>query len=157
MSVDTGMMARIEQWFVQQLLTLQYNNEQFLKEVDHWRHQIGLDKSGIESFDSLAPFAFVKWEPSMPGREGDYDLNRKIYIAVAIGQTSKAAGNARIGTATKPGISWMHTNIINLFEGQHPGDGFTCDDFYYYDEAENVDHPKRCGITLYFVANYLTS
>lgn len=155
MANDSGMTARIEAWFVAQLKTLQNNNKDVFKTVDHWRHQIGLGDSGIESFGRYAPFAFVKWQPTSPGREGGYDLNQKLTIAVAIGQISKAIGDARIGNANEIGISLMHTLVINLFEGKHPGEGFTCDDFYYAGDDESVDYPKKCAIEIYFEANYI--
>lgn len=155
MPTDNGMTARIEAWFVSKLTALQYEGETVFKTVDHWRGQIGIGNSGIESFDRFAPFAYVKYQPVRPGREGDYDLNRKLRIAIALGQSSKAAGIARIGSDTELGISIIQSLVTNLFEGVHPGEGFTCDDFYYTGDAESVDYPKRCGIELYFEANYL--
>jgi len=158
MSNDGGMAARIEAWFVAQLKTLTFNDKPLFKndeEVDHWRHQIASSEAGIESFDRYAPFAFVKWQPVQPDREGGYDLNQKLRVAIAVGQTARAAGDARLGSDNAPGTSVMHSLIINLFDGKHPGAGFTCDDFYYAGDAESVDHPKRHGIELYFEANYL--
>ena len=158
MANDGGMAARIEAWFVEQLKTLEFNNKLLFKKdesVDHWRHQIASGQSGIESFERHAPFAFVKWQPIAPDREGGYDLNQKLRVAVGIGQTSKAAGDARIGNANAPGTSVMHSLIITLFDGAHPGEGFTCDDFYYAGDEESVSHPKRHGLELYFEANYM--
>jgi len=155
MATDSGMLARLEAWFVEQLTALEHDGKKVFKTVDHWRGQIGLDAGGVESFDQFAPYAFVAFSPTGPERAGGYDLNRKITITVAIGQTSKAAGIARIGDANHPGISLIHTLVINLFEGQHPGDGFTCDEFYFISELQNVNHPKRFGMQLFFSANYL--
>lgn len=155
MANDGGMTARIEAWFIEQLKSLEYDNKGVFKTVEHWRHQIGLGNSGIESFDRYAPFAFVKWQPTRPDREGGYDLNQKLTVAVAIGQTSKSKGNARIGDDDEIGISLMHSLVINLFEGKHPGEGFTCDEFYYNGEDESVDHPKKYAIEIYFEANYM--
>jgi hypothetical protein len=157
MSTDNGMTARIEAWFVSQLTALKYEGETVFKTVDHWRGQIGIGKSGIESFERFAPWAYVKYQPVRPEREGDYDLNRKLRIAVALGQSSREAGIARIGSGTKLGISIIQTLVTNLFEGVHPGEGFTCDEFNYTGDAEIVDQPKRCGIELYFEANYLVT
>jgi len=151
------MTARIEAWFVSQLTALEYEGKIVFKTVDHWRGQIGIGNSGIESFERFAPFAFVKYQPVRPSREGDYDLNRKLRIAVAVGQSSREAGIARIGSDTKMGISIIQSLVVNLFESVHPGDGFSCDDFYYTGDAESVDHPKRFAIELYFEASYLVT
>ena len=166
MSSDAGMMGRIEDWFISRLAALEYEgelvfektvNQQKQVNVDHWKHQIASGEAGIESFDRYAPFAFVKWQPwGTVDREGDYDLNQKIRIAVAIGQTSKHRGAARFGGDRVIGTSLMHSLVINLFEGKHPGADFTCDDFYYKGDEESVDHPNRHGIEMYFEANYLT-
>lgn len=155
MAVDAGMVARIEAAFVARLQTLTYNDVNVFRAVDHWRGQIAAGKSGYEAFDRYAPFAFVNWRPEPPAREGDYDLNRKLTVAVAIGQTSKKDGDARIGSGTQIGISLIHSLVINLFEGWHPGIGFTCDDFYYTGDNENYNQPKRCAVEIYFTANYL--
>ena len=166
MSSDAGMMGRIEDWFISRLAALTYDgslvfektvNQQKQVNVDHWKHQIGVGRSGIESFESYAPFAFVKWQPfDHVNREGGYDLNQKIRIAIAIGQASKDMGVARFGSSRVIGTSLMHSLIINLFEGKHPGEGFTCDDFYFAGDNESVDQPKRHGIEMYFEANYIT-
>ena len=112
---DAGMMGRIEAWFVSKLAELTYEgrlvfaktvNQTQEVNVDHWKHQIASGQAGIESFDRYAPFAFVKWQPYSPaGREGDYDLNQKIRIAIAIGQMSKEKGVARFGSDTAIGTA----------------------------------------------------
>ena len=166
MGSDAGMMGRIEDWFISQLTALTYDgnpvfgkkiNQQSVVNVDHWKHQIASAESGIESFDRFAPFAFVKWQPyNNVDREGDYDLNQKIRIAIAIGQVHKEIGVARFGSDTVIGTSLMHSLIINLFDNSHPGSGFTCDNFYYAGDEESVDHPTRHGIEMYFEAKYVT-
>jgi len=163
---DAGMMGRIEAWFVSQLAALTYEgrlvfektvNQQKQVNVDHWRHQIASGESGMESFERYAPFAFVKWQPfNTVNREGDYDLNQKIRIAIAIGQVNKEKGVARFGSSTAIGTSLIHSLVINLFDGKHPGTGFTCDDFYYAGDEEPIDHPNRHGVEMYFEANYIT-
>lgn len=167
MSSDAGMMGRIEDWFISQLAALTYDGNLVFKKrvnqktevnVDHWKHQIASGQSGIESFERFAPFAFVKWQPfDHVNREGGYDLNQKIRIAIAIGQASKDMGVARFGSSRVIGTSLMHSLIIGLLEGKHPGVGFTCDDFYYAGDVESVDHPKRHGLEMYFEANYITT
>jgi len=117
MANDGGMVARLEAAVVERLKTLQNEGVDVFKTVDHWRHQIGIGNSGIASFERFAPFAFVKWRPESPQREGDYDLNQKLTIAVAIGQINTQDGDARIGSADKIGISLMHSLVVNLLDG----------------------------------------
>ena len=167
MSSDAGMMGRIEDWFISRLAALAYEgglvfektvNQQKQVNVDHWKHQIAAGEAGVESFDRFAPFAFVKWQPSSSvDREGGYDLNQKIRIAIAIGQASSHKGLARFGSGQVIGTSLMHALIINLFDGKHPGTGFICDDFFFAGDEESVDHPNRHGIEMYFEANYITT
>jgi len=156
MAYDGGLIANIENWFVLQLAALTNGGKKVFTKADVWRSQIAATKAGFEAFSRYTPFAFVKYQPAKPDREGDYDLRQVIRIAIAIGVESKVAGDARIGNSNKLGISKIRDLVIGLFDSVHPGGGLECDDFYYVGEAEAFESPKRYAIEMYFEANYVT-
>ena len=156
MAHDGGLIANIEAWFVTQLAALTNGGVAVFKTVDMWRYQVSATKGGLEAFTQYAPFAFVKFQPAKPGYEGDHDLRQVIRIAIGIGIESKVTGDARIGNTNQLGYSKIRDLVIELFNEKHPGESFTCDDFYYTGEAEAADMPKRYAAEIYFETNYVT-
>jgi hypothetical protein len=153
---DAGMPARLETWAVGVLSAIEDDGAAVFRNVQPWRHQIGLGNSGVESFERFAPFAFVKAEFARADREGGYDLNMRIRLTVAIGQTGKSGGSARIGDGTRKGVSQLSDIVRSAIEASHPGDGFSCDNFYFADWTESVDTPDKYAAELAFEANWLT-
>jgi len=148
-----GMTAKIEDWLAGLLAALtDADGDAVFKTAEAWSHQL---ESGVESFSQFDPFAFVSHWPGDAAREGDYDLNDRLRYSVLIGVESKSAGIARRGDDNHLGASRIRDLVIAAIEGQHPGSGFTCDDFYYSGETELVDSPKRYATELHFEANWL--
>lgn len=153
MATDSGIIARIEGWFVSQLKGLTVNGAVVFKTADHWRWQ--LQAGGRDQFEALAPFALVSYDPQPPQREGDYDLCINLGIAVAIGVAGGEAGEARIGCTARPGYSKLHDLVINLFEDAHPGAGFGVDNFHFAGELVLQEAERRFAGQLQFEAKYL--
>lgn len=154
-TTDDGMFARLEAWAAGVLAELTHGGTALFKTALPWRHQIGLDNSGVESFDRFSPFAFVKVEGADASREGDYDLNFKLRLTVAFGQTALKAGSARIGDASTIGCSQIADIVRAAFDGVHPGAGFDCDDFYFSAVYDSVEDVKRHAMEMHFEANWL--
>lgn len=125
--------------------------------VDHWSGQIELKNSGLESFDRLAPFAFVRASIGRVEREGGYAANNRIMLDITCGQSDKAGPIARCGSATKPGLNRIFEKIFLAFDGAHPGSGIACDPFFLDDTTPTVEQPTRSGIQLHFEANWIAS
>jgi len=160
---DLGILTGIEDWAITKLKALtEYGNPLFRQDeagrddcVDHWIGQLGMGNSGIESFVRYAPFAFVQAELERVKREGDYDANIRINLAILIGQKSVEEGLCRIGSGDVVGANRMFEVVFTAFDGVHPGDGFTCDEFYLTDVVENINTPKKCGLQLIFSAHWI--
>ena len=160
---DLCILTGIEDWAITKLKALtEYGNPLFRQDeddradcVDHWIGQLGMGNSGIESFNRFAPFAFVQAELERVKREGDYDANIRINLAILIGQKSVEEGLCRIGSADVVGANRMFEIVFTAFDGVHPGDGFTCDEFYLTDVVENINTPKKCGLQLIFSAHWI--
>jgi len=153
---DGGMIARLEQWAADVLAAIERDGKPAFRTAAPWRYQVGAAGSGVESFDRYAPFAFAKVEAIEPTREGDYDLNHRLRLVIAVGMVSKSDGDARLGTAAAAGVSEMIDRVVAAFDGTHPGDGFGCDDFYCVGLYDIVEHPKRYAAELHFEADWIT-
>jgi len=154
MTIAKGITAQIEDWMVSVLAALTYSDAAVFKTAEAWQHQL---ESFTESFDRVEPFAFVGHSPNRPDRAGGYDLSESLQFEVIYGVTSKAKGVARRGDANHLGASKIRDLIIDALDGQHPGEGFDCDDFYLTDELEYLDAPKKYAGGLIFAARRLNS
>ena len=153
MANDEGTTVLIEQAMVTALVALKV-----FKTADLWMYQISADEGGMEAFDKFAPFAFPKYVPATDSnREGDGDLNQHYRFGILIGQASKERGVARIGNASKLGISKIRDLVIALFDDWHPGSGFDCDNFYYDGEELEFESPNKYALIIYFKANRITN
>ena len=123
--------------------------------VDHWLGQVGTNDGGIASFARYCPFAFVKAVVTRVAREGGYDANCGIELNIFLGQRSEAAGVCRIGSDTVIGANRIFEQVFLTFDGQHPGSGIACDDFFLTDAGEPISSNKMCGIELEFRANWI--
>lgn len=156
MTTDNGIMAKIETWAIGILAALTDDNgDAIFKTADHWQCQIADGGSGAETMDRHAPYALVKCAPLGARREGGYDLNNRLTLGVLIGQTSRAAGIARIGDGNKLGTSELHDKVRDALNEQHPGSGITTDDFYYTGGNEMLESEKRHVMQLTFEADYM--
>lgn len=150
MTNDGGMLAKLEQWIADTLAALQNGEANVFKTADVWKHQIGVGRSGIESFDSLEPFAFAAYARVNADRQGNYDLRQIFEFAVLIGVGSKEDSVCRMGDANNLGTSKIRELVIAALNDVHPGDGFSCDEFKYVGEVEFVDLPKKHAIEMFF-------
>lgn len=149
-----GMTARLEDWFAGVLAALtDADGALVFKTAGPWEHQL---ESGTESFSRFEPFAFVSHWPADPAREGDYDLRQVFRFSVLIGVEAKSKGTARRGDDNNLGASMIRDLVIAALDGQHPGDGFDCDEFFFVSETELVDSAKRYAMELHFQANWLS-
>ena len=161
MSVDAGLMSKLEAAIVELLSAVQYNGADAFKTVDYWRHQVAAAAGGAEAFAGFAPFAFIGWARCTAKREGDYDLNQTPEIYIMLGQTSRADGGARIGETegdnVRPGISVLRDLVIAALDSKYPaGQGLASDDIYYEGDETMVDTPRAHAITMRFSVNNIT-
>ena len=157
MANDGGLVAKLEQWFADQLAALELNSEAVFKKADIWRHQISAISGGFEAAGRFAPFAFISYQSADSAREGGYSLRQVIEFAILIGAESKEAGVARFGSTTKLGTSKIRDLVIELFDRQHPGAELACDEIYYSGEIEILDSPKIHAIQLNFETSFVTN
>lgn len=156
MANDGGLIATLEQWFADQLAALTSSGELVFKKADVWKHQVAATSGGLEAFDEYSPFAFVSYQSDDSVREGGNDLRQILEFAIIIGVTHKHSGVARTGSSNKLGTSKIRDLVIALFDHQHPGDGFACDDIYYTGSIEAIDSPKRHAIEMRFETSKIT-
>jgi len=157
MANDGGLMAKIEQWFADELVALQHEGKDVFKTADVWKHQISVTESGgIEGFSRYTPFAFVGYQDSDSAREGDYDLRQVLSFAFLIGCESKHVGVARTGDDNNLGVSKIRDLVIAHFDRTHPGEEFDCDEIYYTKDYEVIDRPKQYAIEMIFEIGQLT-
>ena len=150
MANDGGLIATLEQWFADQLAALTSGGELVFDTADVWKHQVGATAGGLEAFDRYAPFAFVSYQADDSVREGGNELRQVLEFAILIGVKHKYDGLARIGSSNKLGTSKIRDLVIALFDHQHPGEGFECDDIYYTGSIEALDAPKIHAIEMRF-------
>ena len=152
MANDGGLMAKLEQWMVDTIAALG-----LFKTADLWKHQVGLDGGGTESFTQYEPFAFVSYAAADTAREGGNDLRQVLEFAVVIGVESKVAGIARFGDANNRGVNSLRDSLIAAFDRARPDDEtVTCDEFYYTGDFLVVDTPKRCALEMRFECSQMT-
>jgi len=156
MANDGGLIATLEQWFASALAALTSGGEQVFKTADIWRHQIAATSAGLEAIDRYAPFAFVSYQADDAAREGGYDLRQVVEFVILIGVAAKEAGVARFGDANSLGVSKIRDLVIALFDRQHPGGSFKCDEIYYTGSVEVLDTPARYVIQMSFETSFLT-
>jgi hypothetical protein len=159
MANDGGLVAKLEQWLADTLAALTYGDDDALvfKTADVWKHQVAATEGGVEAGDRFAPFAFASYQSGNSAREGDNDLRQIPTFAILIGVTSKENGVARFGDATHLGISKIRDLIINALDKKRPdGTDITCDEFYYMEEIEILDQPKRHWIQMNFEVSQIT-
>jgi len=152
MAKQKGITAKLEDWIAGLLAALQDDGADVFKTAEVWKHQL---TSGAESFAAYEPFAFVSYWPADAAREGDYDLRQILRFSVLVGLESKTDGVARLGDDSHLGASRVRDLVIAAIDGQHPGDGFDCDEMYFLGETEIVDSPKRYATELHFACNQL--
>lgn len=149
-----GMTAKLEDWIAGILVVLtDTDGDDVFKTAEPWKHQL---ESGTESFARFEPFAFVSYWPADPAREGGYDLRQVLRFSVLIGIEAKSKGTARRGDDNNLGASMIRDLVIAALDGQHPGDGFDCDELFFVSETELVDSAKRYATELHFQANWLS-
>jgi len=156
MANDGGLVAKLEQWFADQLAALEYKDVKVFRTAGVWRHQVVATKGGLEGFARHEPFAFVSYQSADAAREGDYDLRQVLEFALFIGVESKFDGVARFGDDNNLGTSKLRDLVIALFDRTHPAGEFHCDEIYYTGEIELVDSPKQHAIEMTFETSYLT-
>jgi len=157
MANDGGMLARLERWIADTLAALQVDDENVFKTADVWKHQIGVARSGVESFDAYEPFAFAAYSRVDADRQGGYDLRQIFEFAVLIGVGSKENSVCRTGNANSLGTSRIRELVIAALDGAHPGEGFSCDEFKYVGEVEFVDLPKKHAIEMHFQIPWIST
>ena len=150
MANDGGMLARLEQRVADILAALQNGGKDVFKTADVWKHQIAVGQSGVESFDRYEPFAFCAYARARADRQGGRDLRQVFEFVLLIGVGSKNPGVCRMGDANNLGTSKIRELVIKALDGEHPGDGFSCDEFKYNGEIEFIDLPKKHGIAMHF-------
>ncbi len=150
MANDGGIIATLEQWFADQLAALQNNSKNVFETAEVWKHQVSASAGGVEAFARHAPFAFTSYQSDRSAREGDRDLREILEIAVFIGVVSKHKGVARVGNSNNLGTSKIRDFVITLFDKQHPGEAFDCDEIYYMGSVEVVDSTKTHAIQMTF-------
>ena len=156
MSTDGGLIAKLEESFVTTLAALQVESVNVFKTADHWKHQVGASKGGLEAFLRYAPFAFVGYQEDESAREGGYDLREVHTIHVLIGAYSDSPGVARIGDADHLGISKIRDLVIAAFESKTPAGDLGCDEIYYIGSITVVDAEKRYAIEMAFEISKMT-
>lgn len=157
MANDSGLMAKLEQWFVDTLAALTDDNgKPVFKTAKVWKHQISATEGGMKAFKRYEPFAFVSYQSADAAREGGYDLRQILEFAVLIGVESKADGVARFGDANNLGTSKIRDLVIAALDRKHPGGTLNCDEIYYTGEIEIFDSPKRHAIQMNFEVSQLT-
>jgi len=158
MANDGGMMAKIEQWFVDTLAALASGGNNVFKTTDIWKHQISASKSGLEAFSRYAPFAFVSYQDAEGKREGDNDLRQVLAFAILIGVESKSDGVARTGNSRHLGTSKIRDLLITAFDQKRPDSEFAyaIDPFYYIDDVEVIDLTKKHAIRMVFECSFMT-
>jgi hypothetical protein len=157
MANDGGLMAVLEQWMADALAALKIDGNDVFKTADIWRHQLAGTGGGIEAAARYAPFAFVSYQGGKSAREGDYGLRQIFEFAVLIGAESKEDGLARFGDATHLGTSKIRDLVIALFDKKRSDDAeVTCDEFYYIDEIEILDMPRKHWVQLNFEVSQMT-
>ncbi len=148
-----GMTAKLIEWMASILAALKdADGELVFKEAERYEHQL---ESGLESFTSHAPFAFVSTFPADPGREGDYDLKDILQFAVLIGVESKKPGIAFYGDDNNLGASRIRDLVIKTLEDKHPGEGYACGELEFFGETEMADTPKRYATELHYRCNWI--
>lgn len=157
MANDGGLVAKLEQWFTDQLKALELNSEKVFNTADIWRHQISAQSGGFEAAAEYAPFAFVSYQSAKSAREGGYTLRQVIEFAILIGTESKEAGVARFGSSVKLGTSKIRDLVIELFDRKHPGAELACDEIYYTGEIEIADTPTYHAIQMNFETSFVTN
>ena len=154
---DGGLIAKLEQWFADQLAALQYDNALVFKTAEVWKHQIAAISAGTEAFDRYQPFAFVSFLTTEGAREGSYDLRQVLEFAIVLGVKGAADGVARFGDANNLGISKIRDLVIDLFDKKRPtSEDFTCDEIYYTGDFPIVDLPRHYAIQMSFEVSQLT-
>lgn len=153
---DGGLIAKLEQWFADQLKSLKDGDNDVFKTADVWKHQVAATNAGMEAFTRFAPFAFVSYNGADAAREGGYDLRQVLGFSVLVGVESRQDGLARIGDEDNLGTSKIRDLVIALFDRQHPGSELSCDEIYYVGEVEVFDSPRRHAIQFNFETSYLT-
>jgi hypothetical protein len=157
MANDGGLMAVLEQWMADTLAALQDGGADVFKTADIWRHQLAGTGGGLEASSRYAPFAFISYQGAKSAREGDNDLRQIFEFAVLIGAESAIDGIARFGDGAHLGTSKIRDLIIALFDKKRPDDAeITCDEFYYIDEIEILDMPRKHWVQLNFEVSQLT-
>jgi hypothetical protein len=157
MAKTKGMTARMEDWIAGILAAMtDADGEPVFRTAKAWMHQVSATKGGAEAFARYQPFAFVAHWPSDPAREGGFGLRQILRFSVLIGVVSKSKGVARRGNNNNLGASRIRDLVIDALDGQHPGDGFGCDQLFYVSETEMVDSAKQYATELHFQANWLS-
>ena len=151
-ALPVGQISRLEDWAAGVLAALTIDGQPAFRTAAPWRHQL---TAGAESFARYAPFAFAKVEAIAPRREGGYDLNLRLRLAVGFGTTGTADGDARLGSATRAGCSLLADVVRAGLEGAHPGEGFDCDEFYFAGLFESVEAPKFCAMEMQFESHWM--
>lgn len=145
-------MAKLEQWMVDTIAALG-----IFKTAELWKHQVGLDGGGSESFTRFEPFAFVAYAAADTAREGGNDLREVLEFAVVIGVESKYPGVARFGDEKNKGISSLRDSLIAAFDRARPDDEtIACDEFYYTGDFLITDTTKRCALEMHFECSQMT-
>ena len=139
-------LTSIEDWAVGKLQTLS-----IFKNV----RSVQPDDYKLASIEGLAPLALVKATLGAPTREGGYDCNRTIALQVVFGNHHNTPGVARRGSASVVGVSKMAELVFDALEGQHPGAGFDCDDFYFVGAVETFDNTKDYALEFQCEANWI--
>jgi len=154
---DGGLFAKLEQWLADTLAALTYNSAPVFKKAAVWKHQVSATEGGLEASVRFSPFAFPSYQGGNSAREGDNDLRQILPFAILIGVDSKEDGVARFGDATHLGTSKIRDLVIAALDKKRPdGTDITCDEFYYMDEIEVLDQPKRHWIQMNFEVSQLT-
>lgn len=156
MANDGGLLAKTEQWIADILAALTSGGNLVFKTAKVWKHQLDAKKGGTEAFDRYEPFAFVGYNPRIPGREGDHDLKQVLGFSVLIGIKSRSDGVARFGNSNNLGISKIRELVIAALDDVHPDVSIACDDLEYVDEDVFADDPKRYGLQMNFIVNFMT-
>jgi len=157
MANDGGLIATLEQWFADQAAALVYGGAAVFKTADIWRHQVDPIEGGAEKFDGVEPFFFVSYIDDESAREGDNDLRQVLTFAILVGCAAKAPGAARFGDAAHLGTSKIRDLLIALFDRNHPGGSFACDEIYYAGATTVVADARRHAIQMKFETSFLTT
>jgi len=156
MANDGSLISQLEQWMVDTLAALTFNDKNVFKTAEVWEHQIAATQSGMQAFTRYQPFVFVSRRDVDTAREGGYDLRQVLEFAVLIGVESKSKGVARHGDSRHLGTSKIRDLVIAAFEKKHPAGELTCDEFYYTGEVEVFEAPKLHAVQMHFETSQLT-